>query len=77
MYVYDVVPYSAAEKAGLRSGDVIVDFNKVTIKTIEELNSQKEKLKVGSTVPIVFKREGRTHSTEITLQEEKPVTALE
>lgn len=77
VYVYDVVPYSAAEKAGLRSGDVIVEFNKVTIKTIEELNSQKEKLKVGSTVPIVFKREGRTHSTEITLQEEKPVTALE
>lgn len=77
VYVYEVVAYSAAEKAGLKSGDVIVEFNNVTIKTIEELNAQKEKLKVGSTVPIVYKRDGKTHSTEITLQEEKPVTALE
>ncbi len=76
VYVYEVVSYSGAEKAGLRAGDVIVEFNGVTIKTIDELNKQKEKLKVGSTVSVTYKRDGKSYSTKITLQEEKPTTEL-
>lgn len=76
VYVYEVVAYSGAEKAGLRSGDVIVEFNGVTIKTIDELNKQKEKLKVGDTVSVTYKRDGKSYSTKITLQEEKPTTEL-
>lgn len=72
IYVYEVLAYSSAERAGLRPGDVITEFNGVPVKTIEELNKEKEKLKVGDTVSIKYIRENKTVSSKITLQEEKP-----
>ncbi len=77
IYVYEVTPYSAAERAGIRAGDVITSFNGIKVKTIDELNGEKEKLKVGDTVSIGFIRENKENTTNITLQEERPVTTVE
>lgn len=77
IYVYEVTPYSAAEKAGIKSGDVITGFNGKKVTTIEELNAEKEKHKVGSTVSISYIRDNKQHSTKLILQEERPITTVE
>jgi len=77
IYVYEVTPYSAAERAGIRSGDVITSINGKEVKTIEELNAEKEKHKVGDTVSIGYIRENKEAKTSLTLQEERPVTTVE
>ncbi len=77
IYVYEVTPYSAAERAGIRSGDVITAFDGKKVKTIEELNAIKEKHKVGDSVSIVYMRDNKEVTTNLVLQEERPVTTVE
>ena len=36
-YVYSVIPGSAAEKAGIQAGDIIVEFEGTTIATMSQL----------------------------------------
>jgi serine protease Do len=56
----------AAEEAGLKTGDIIVEAGGKPIKTSEELESVVEKLKVGDKLPLVVVRDdGRTKATVI------------
>ncbi len=77
IYVYEVTPYSAAERAGIKAGDVITSINGKEVTTIEELNAEKEKHKVGDTVTIGYIRENKESTTKLTLQEERPITTVE
>ena len=43
IYVVETSPYSAAERAGIKTGDIIVGIDGVEIKTMDELNVEKEK----------------------------------
>jgi len=72
IYVSEVSPYSSAERAGIKYGDVIIKINGISIKTIEELNQEKEKFKAGDTVSITYVRDGAENTVQMLLQEEKP-----
>lgn len=71
VYVKDVVPFSGAEKAGIRAGDVIVEFGGKPVKTIEEINEIKKSYKVGDTVKVVVIRDGFRKTFYVKLTEEK------
>lgn len=70
-YITDVSENSAAEKAGLQSGDIITAVDGVEISTAEELNAQKNTHTAGETVEITYIRGGREKTAEITLDEVK------
>lgn len=67
LYVVSVTEYSAAEKAGLRSGDLIVKADGKRIKTFEELQEVKNSKKEGDSISIEFIRDGKTQNADIKL----------
>ena len=73
IYVVELTPYSAAERAGIKIGDVIVGFNGVTVKTVDELNTEKEKHVAGDTVELTVIRGDETLQVPLVLQEDKPM----
>lgn len=77
IYVSQISPYSAAEKAGMQIGDVIIEFNGEKVTTVDELNGKKEAYKVGDTVTLTYVRNGETRKSNLTLTEEKPVSSVE
>ena len=56
IFVSEVVQGSAAEKAGLLSGDVIVKFDGTKISSYEELQNQLQYYSAGETVELVVQR---------------------
>ena len=71
VYVTTVTDGSAAEKAGLQSGDVITGIDGEDVTTSEELNAKKNKHSSGDEVEITFVRNGKEHSVKVTLDEIK------
>lgn len=69
VYVTSVSENSAAEKAGLLSGDIIVEFGGKEVTTTAELISEKNRYSAGDTVEVKFSRSGETKTTELTLGE--------
>ena len=70
VYVQSVENFSAAEKAGLKSGDVIIQADGVDIKTMDELNTIKNKHKIGDKITLKINREGKEKEITLTLQEQ-------
>lgn len=68
LYVQDVTDFSAAQKAGIKIGDVITEFNGTRIKTADDLSTEKEKLNVGDTVKVVVERNDKEVTLEMTLE---------
>lgn len=65
IYVTQVKAKSAAEEAGIRSGDVITKFNGEAVKTMEELQEQLQYSKAGEKVSVELKRsENGQYKTE-------------
>jgi serine protease Do len=62
-----LVPNSPATLAGLRPGDVIVEWNGQPVGEPMELTLQIGRTAIGSKVPIVVFREGRRTEAEVTL----------
>ncbi|MBE7018593.1 MAG: PDZ domain-containing protein [Ruminococcaceae bacterium] len=73
IYVVETSPYSAAERAGIKTGDVITAIDGVKITTVDELNTEKEKHQAGETVVLTVIRGTETKQISLTLQEDKPV----
>jgi serine protease Do len=67
--VGDVMPKSPAEKAGLKSGDIIVGFNNKPVVDSRHLKLQVAETAPGSTVPVKILREGREQSVNLTVKE--------
>jgi len=63
-----VTPGSAAEEAGLQSGDVIVQIGEIEVKDIYGLQEALTSYKSGQTVTIIFIRDGERMETEATLK---------
>ncbi len=76
IYVLELTPYSAAEKAGIKTGDVITEVDGVKVETIDELNAEKEKHKAGDSVTLTVLRGSDTLKIKLTLQEDKPATQV-
>ena len=53
-----VEPYSAAEDAGLKKGDLIQEINKKSIKNIQDFNNIVSKVKKGDTLLLFINRGG-------------------
>ncbi len=69
VYVKTVQNFSPAEKAGLQSGDVIVQADGKEIKTMDELNEIKNSHQIGDTMTLKINRNGQEKDLTITLEE--------
>ena len=70
VYVRSVDNFSAAEKAGLQAGDVIIEAEGTKIKTMDELNTIKNKHSVGDKLKLKVNRNGKEKEITLTLQEQ-------
>lgn len=60
-------PGSGAEKAGLRSGDVIVQWNQNKVESLQQLSNYLSTAKPGDTVKLSVERDGKRIELEATL----------
>ncbi len=67
--VSEVKPGSPADKAGLKTGDVIVEFNDKPVTGSRALKLQVAEVKPGSSVPVQILREGGTKTLQVTTKE--------
>ena len=70
VYVKTIDDFSAAEKAGLRIGDVIIQADGINITNMDELNEIKNKHKVGEQMTLKVNRDGKEIDITLTLQEQ-------
>jgi S1-C subfamily serine protease len=75
--VIDVVPGSAAEKAGIRKGDLIVEFNGMEIATFSDLPQMVAALAPGTRAEVKIVREGGVKNLQVILgkREQMPTAA--
>jgi len=71
VYVVSVEEFSAAEKAGIKAGDLIVAFDGEDVTTMDKLNELKNKHNIGDEVKIKLIRNGEEKEVSITLGENK------
>ena len=69
IYVKSVEDFSAAQKADIRNGDVIIEANGKKVLTMDELNEIKNTHKVGDTMTLKINREGKEISIDVVLGE--------
>ncbi|EIF6152428.1 trypsin-like peptidase domain-containing protein [Clostridium perfringens] len=67
VYVVGVQEFSPAEKAGLKIGDLIVEFGGKRVKTLEELNQVKSQYNDGDSVPVEIIRDSKKVNLNLTL----------
>ena len=65
--VTNVTEGSPAEKAGLKSGDVITQVNDSKISSASQLVAQIASLKIGSDISLTYIRDGKTYKVNTTL----------
>jgi hypothetical protein len=62
-----VSPGSPAEKAGMKGGDIIIKLGDSKISGIEDLQSSLFKYKIGETIKVIVKRDGKEVTLDVTL----------
>ena len=67
--VGDVTPRSPAEKAGLKEGDIITEFNGKSVTDSRHLKLEVARVQPGETVPVKVLRDGSTKTLDVTLKE--------
>ena len=70
VYVKAIDDFSAAEKAGLKIGDVIIQADGKDIKTMDELNEIKNSHQIGDEMTVKVNRDGEERELTITLGEQ-------
>jgi len=69
VYIYSVEKDSPAEKAGLQKSDIITKINETEIKTVNELNKEKNKFNIGDTITLTVHRNSEDIQLQLTLGE--------
>lgn len=69
VYVISVSEDSAAEKAGLETGDIITKVDGEEVKSYSELNAQKNLHEAGDKITLTYIRKGKTRTAEVVLDE--------
>jgi serine protease Do len=67
--VSDVTEKSPAEKAGLKEGDVVVEFNGKKVNDSRHLKLEVARTQPGDTVPVKVLRDGTTKELDVTVKE--------
>ena len=67
VYIREVAEFSAAERAGLRTGDIIVGFAGETVTCADDLNAIKSKQVSGDTVTMQIDRNGKLLDLDIVI----------
>ena len=67
--VGDVTPKSPADKAGLKSGDVILEFNGKKVTDSRHLKLEVARIQPGESVPVKILRDGESKTLEVTVKE--------
>ena len=70
VYVKAVDDFSAAEKGGIKPGDVIIEADGQKITTMDELNELKNKHQIGDNMTLKVNRDGQERELTITLAEQ-------
>ncbi len=68
IYIQSIEDFSIAQKGGLQPGDVITKIGKKTVKTVEELNKEKDSYSDGDSIPIEFVRKGQTMQATLVVE---------
>jgi thiol-disulfide isomerase/thioredoxin len=74
--IQKIMPDSAAERAGLRAGDVILSVNKVEILSTRQLFTEIQKYSAGTVVAVEFMRGKRTETIQVSLGERLDTASL-
>src|SRR5690606_39929432 len=75
-FIAEVIPEGAADKAGLKSGDVIVAVNGERIRTFADLGARVSTLGAGKELTLTVLRDGKERKFDVTLSaEEQSVSA--
>ena len=69
VYITSVGEFSAAEKAGLKIGDVITAVDGKEVKTMDEITEIKNTHSIGDTITISIYRDGEKKDVQVTLGE--------
>ncbi|MGB0894258.1 MAG: Do family serine endopeptidase [Parashewanella sp.] len=72
-FVNEVMPDSAADKAGIKAGDIIVSVNDRKIKSFQELRAKISSLGAGAKITLGLIRDGDNKTVNVTLGEAKQV----
>ena len=64
-----VLPESPAAQAGLRTGDVIVSFGEIRVRTLADLDGALQRTPAGRQVPITLHGEAGNRTVQVTLGE--------
>lgn len=70
VYIQSVEDFSAAQKGGLKAGDVIIEADGKSIKTMDELNEIKNSHKIGDQIKLKINRDGNEKEITLTLGEQ-------
>lgn len=71
VYVRQVVPFSGADKAGIKEGDIIVKFDGKNVKNANDINDIKENYKPDDVIALEIYRDGKTLNINVKLGEER------
>lgn len=77
VYIREVSEFSAAERAGLMKGDIIVEFSGKPVTCADDLNAIKAEHSSGDVVPVKIDRNGKELTLEIVLPQPTEVKTLE
>lgn len=70
VYVRSIEDFSAAQKSGIKAGDVITAIDGKTIESMDELNEIKNTHSIGDQIKLTINRDGKTIDIDLTLGEQ-------
>ena len=70
VYVKTLENFGAAERAGVKVGDVITKVDGKEIENMDELNEIKNSKEIGDKITLTIWRNGKTQDIEVTIQEQ-------
>lgn len=71
VFIMSIQEDGAADRAGIKVGDVIIDIEGNAVSSAQEYNEIKNQFKAGDTVSITVSRNGQDIKIKVTLQEQK------
>ena len=76
IYVARVIPKCAAEKAGIREGDILLKVNNMDVNSYASMMEEVALFNPGDEVQVTFLRDGKMHTVPLTLLNSKGNTQI-